>query len=155
MACCLVVLIKPIIDILSPVLKRVPFLASRFASKAYGGSSEYAQNSKFGNKRSRGVSRLNDSKGRSRTGDDTLVTIGGGGGRGVLGNGAGGKSFGDVTSDGASDESILGHGERDRYYGDVGVAVAGPGEREAHELEEYKQGGIVKTLSVDVNVSHR
>jgi hypothetical protein len=148
----LVILVKPVINILFPVLKKIPYLASRFRTKAYGASSDYGPNSKYGSGKTPGGSRFNDSKGWSRTGDENIVTIGGG--RGVLGKGIRGKS--DLTSDGASDESILGYDRRERdYVVDGGVAVPkGGSERDGYELQGFKQG-IVRTVAVDVKVSDR
>ncbi|KAE9369301.1 hypothetical protein N431DRAFT_442983 [Stipitochalara longipes BDJ] len=145
MACCLVVLAKPIIAILTPVLKRLPFLASNFKTAAYD------RNARYGTGRT-GGSRFKDSKGWSRTGDETLVTIGGS--RSGIGQGFGGKS-GNLTSDGASDESILGHVERGRNYGahgGISGVVGGTDEGDGYELHGYKNG-IVKTVAIDVKIS--
>lgn len=155
MACCLVVLAKPIIDLLSPILRQVPYLASRFATKAYGTSREYDPNSKYGNGRSKGMSRHNESQRWTKTGDETLVTIGGGGRSGRKGLGS--RGLADLTSDGASDETILGHIRRERDIASDGgppVRHSLSIDKDGYELQDYKQG-IMRTVAVDVHVSDR
>jgi len=158
MACCLVILSKPIISLLAPLLKRIPFVASQFKTTP---SNAYKPNDRYGSWKI-GSSRFDDSEGWSRAGDETLVTIGGGGAGGRktagLGQQVGGKR-GDLTSDGASDESILGYVKREKGFV-VDGGGGGPGrkggleEGDGYELHGYKNG-IVRTVAVDVNVSGR
>jgi hypothetical protein len=158
MACCLVILSKPIISLLTPLLKRIPFLASQFKTTP---SNAYKPNGRYGSGKI-ASSRCNDLEGRSRDGDETLVTIGGGGGGGRrtagLGQLVGGKR-GDLTSDGASDESILGYVKREEGFvvdggGSGSGRKCGLEEGDGYELHGYKNG-IVRTVAVDVNVSGR
>jgi hypothetical protein len=116
--------------------------ASRFRTNGYG-------NSAYGTGKP-SASRYNDSKGWRRTDDEenTITTIGGGRAHAAngLGTGIAGKS-GELTSDGASDESILGH---HRGFGTK------EGSKDGYELHGLpKQGGIVRTVAVDVQVSDR
>jgi hypothetical protein len=158
MACCLVILSKPIISLLAPLLKRIPFFASQFKTTP---SNAYKPNDRYGSWKI-GSSRFDDSGGWSRAGDETLVTIGGGGAGGRktagLGQQVGGKR-GDLTSDGASDESILGYVKREKGFvvdggGGVPGRKGGLEEGDGHELHGYKNG-IVRTVAVDVSVSGR
>jgi hypothetical protein len=156
MACCLVILSKPIISLLTPLLKRIPFLASQFKTTPSNG---YKPNNRYGSWKI-GSSRFNDSEGWSRAGDETLVTIGGGGAGGRrtagLGQWVGGKR-GNLTSDGASNESTLGYVKREEGFV-VDGGGGGPGrkggleEGDWYELHGYKNG-IVRTVAVDVDVS--
>lgn len=146
MACCLVVLAKPIVNLMSPILKHIPMFASRFrTTTGYGAN--------YGKGKTEG-SRYQKSEGWQRAEGETSVTIGGGRMRrdkGFGGSGGGYKGNSNIlTSDGASDESILGFQKK--------TYPAGPGsssENEAVEMHTLKQSGIVRTVAVDVHVSDR